>query len=193
MSAMPASPELVVPTALDGFELLDVCHRQTLHALGKLSALVSRLAKAGPDAEARVMAAEIIDHFTNVAREHHQDEERHVFPKLIAGGDADIVQAVQRLQQDHHWIEEDWLELAPQLDAVACGQLWYDLDTLREGAEIFVALMHDHMALEESWIYPQARARVATGERLEMGREMAARHRVQRGSKDKAKPPRRPA
>ena len=32
------------------------------------------------------------------------------------------------------------------------------LDVLREGAEIFVALSRDHVALEEAFIYPQARA-----------------------------------
>jgi hemerythrin-like domain-containing protein len=66
---------------------------------------------------------------------------------------------------------------------VATGQSWYDLDALREGAEVFTALSHDHVALEESYIYPQARARLRPDERREMGREMAARRRAQRGRK----------
>ena len=129
------------------------------------------------------MASEIVRFFSTTARQHHEDEERHVFPTLIASGDADVVDAVQRLQQDHRWLQEDWMELSPMLDAVAAGQSWYDLDALREGAEVFTALSHDHIALEESYIYPQARARLRPGERREMGREMAARRRAQRSTK----------
>jgi len=75
------------------------------------------------------------------------------------------------------------MELAPHLDAVASGQSWYDLDLLREGAAVFTALSHDHIALEESVIYPQARARLGSGDRREMGCEMAARRRAQRAAK----------
>ena len=167
------------PTSLDGFDVLDVCHRQTLFTLGKLAALVARLNRNGPDAEARTMAAEIVRFFSTTARPHHEDEERHVFPKLLACGDPQIVQAVLRLRQDHGWLEVDWMELEPLLDAVAAGRAC-DLDTLREGAKVFTALSHDHIALEESCIYPQARARVVAGDRREMGREMAARRHAQR-------------
>jgi iron-sulfur cluster repair protein YtfE (RIC family) len=138
-----------VPAPDDGFDVLDACHRQTLFTLGKLAALISRLKGHGPDAEGRAMASEIVRFFSTTARQHHEDEERHVFPTLMAGGDPDVVQAVQRLQQDHRWLHEDWMELSPLLDAVATGQSWYDLDALREGAEVFTALSHDHVALEE--------------------------------------------
>ena len=42
-------------------------------------------------------------------------EEQLVFPSLLADGDSEIVAHVQRLQQDHGWLEEDWLEIGPQL------------------------------------------------------------------------------
>ena len=166
----------------DGFDALDVCHRQTVLTLGKLAALLARLRRQGCDATARELAFEIVTHFSTTARHHHEDEERHVFPRLLASDDPDIVQAVQRLQQDHGWLEEDWRELSPQLDAVASGQTWFDLDTLQEAATVFIALSKDHIALEESCIYPQARARLRDAERREMGREMAARRRNARAA-----------
>ncbi|MEO5697908.1 MAG: hemerythrin domain-containing protein [Burkholderiaceae bacterium] len=166
--------------ALDGFDVLDVCHRQTVFTLGKLRALVARLSSAGPDEEAREMAAEIVLFFSTTARRHHEEEERHVFPKMAGSDDPKIVQAVLTLQQDHHWLEEDWRELSVPLDAVACGQSWYDLDVLRKSVEVFVALSHEHIALEESLIYPQARARLDAAQRHEMGREISARRRAQR-------------
>jgi hemerythrin-like domain-containing protein len=168
------------PAVVDGFDVLDACHRQTLFTLGKLTALVARLKNLGPDAEARSMAAAVIDFFSTIARQHHEDEERHVFPKLLESANPDIVQAVLGLQQDHRWLSVDWAELSPALDAVASGQSCPDLDILHEGVEIYSALYHAHIALEESCIYPEARARLRSGERQEMAREMAARRRAQR-------------
>ena len=172
----PVPPQPATPS--DGFDILDACHRQTIFTLGKLAALVSALKSRGPDAEARALAAEIVRFFSTTSRDHHEDEERHVFPKLLATGNPELVQAVQRLQQDHGWLEEDWLELSPHLDAVATGQSWYDTDLLREGVDVFIALSHEHIALEESLVYPSARTQLRVSERGEMGREMSARRRA---------------
>jgi hemerythrin-like domain-containing protein len=195
--AMTSTDDLLnaakAPAVRDAFDVLDACHIQTLFTLGKLAALVSHLANSGPDKEARTLAGEIVSFFSATARQHHEDEERHVFPKLMSSRKADIVQAVLRLQQDHAWLEEDWMELAPQVDAVACGQDWYDLDTLREGVEIFAALSRDHIALEESIIYPEARTRLLASERQEMGREMAARKRAQRQATSSSSGAKRPS
>jgi hemerythrin-like domain-containing protein len=188
-STHDSSKAAAVPTTRDGFEVLDACHREILSTLNQLDSLVLHLGSGGADGQARAMAGEIVRFFANTARQHHEDEERHVFPALLASGDPAIVQAVQRLQQDHHWIDADWRELGPQLDAVANGQSWCELDVLREGVEIFTALLHDHIALEESVIYPQARARLGTGKLREMGREMAARRRAERkAGSDSASP-----
>ena len=171
-------------TARDVFEVLDECHRQTLAALDTLEALVGRLEGGdGADAQTRASAAGVVRHFSSTVRQHHDDEERHVFPKLVLSAQPHIVQAVLRLQQDHDWLEEDWMELAPQLDAVANGQTWFDIDMLKEGVAVFSALSADHIALEESLIYPEARARLGSVERREMGREMAARRRAARAGR----------
>lgn len=167
----------VSPTA-SNFDVLDLCHRETIFALGKLAAVMTALQTRGADDEVRALAAEVVRHFSTMAREHHQDEERHIFPKMLESGKPELVRAVQRLRQDHGWLEEDWLELSAQLDAVASGQGWYDLDVLREGVSIFIALSHEHIALEESLIYPHARAHLHVSELGEMGREMSARRRV---------------
>jgi hemerythrin-like domain-containing protein len=161
----------------DGMEVLDACHRETIVALDKLAALVVRLDQEGTDDTARALARDVVQHFSVTARRHHEDEERHLFPALVQGGDPLMIEAVLRLQQDHDWLEEDWMTLSPHIDAVACGMSGYDPDVLREAAEIFGALSHDHIALEEGVIYPQARERLGQRERAEMGREMAARRR----------------
>lgn len=171
------------PVILDGFEVLDACHRETIVKLGQLAALVAGLGDGEPDAAARTLAREIVRFFTTTARQHHLDEEQHVFPELLTRGSDEVVQAVRRLRQDHGWLEEDWLELEPQLDALASGQSWVDRAVLREGVEIFVALSRDHVTLEESFIYPQARAMLREQDRRDMGRQMAARRRAERGQR----------
>ena len=69
------------------------------------------------------------------------------------------MQQVQRLQQDHGWLEEDWRELSPQIEASAQGYNWYDLAMLRLALPVFTALYKEHIALEEALVYPEARRR----------------------------------
>ena len=75
-------------------------------------------------------------------------------------------------------MDVDWRELSPALAAVAAGQGGYDVAALREGVEIFTALTHDHISLEESCIYPQARERFGSAELQQAVREMAERRRA---------------
>ena len=82
-----------------------------------------------------------------------------MFPSLLDSGNAALVQHVRRLQQDHGWLEEDWLELQPQLRAVVEGYNWYDPDFLRAAVPVFAELYRDHIALEENVVYPESRRR----------------------------------
>ena len=68
-----------------------------MFAIGKLSALVTHLDTFGTDAESRTLAREVLDFFSTTVRQHHEDEERHVFPRLVTEGDPETVQAVLRL------------------------------------------------------------------------------------------------
>jgi hemerythrin-like domain-containing protein len=175
----PAAPVEAAPA----FRVLDACHHQTLEALTTLRELVVRLDGAGIDSTARAMAARVAHHFGSINRLHHEDEERHVFPRLGDSADPEIRQAVLRLQTDHDWLEEDWMELSPSIEAIAAGHPWYDLEVLREAVAIFCALSEDHIALEEAVIYPEARAQLRAKEGREMGREMSARRRAARAAR----------
>lgn len=151
--ARPAAPPL--PT----FEALDRTHAQVLEVLDQFDQLLQHVDDNGPDAVAQASARTIYDFFAGHARQHHADEEQHVFPGLLNSPDTELVQHVRRLQQDHGWLEEDWLELAPQIEAIAAGYSWYDLAMLRHALPVFTAMYHDHIGLEESLIYPEAKRR----------------------------------
>ncbi len=152
--ARPARPPAPAMPELDA---LDQTHRQVIAALGELHQLVEQLDRNGVDAGAQQLSKDICAFFRGSARQHHADEERLIFPGLLNSGDHTLVHHVLRLQQDHGWLEEDWQELEPQLQAVADGYSWYDLDMLRAALPVFEALYREHIALEESLIYPEAR------------------------------------
>jgi len=166
-------------TGSDGFVALDTTHQQFLDAIDELETLIQTLETDGISAplQARAMA---IAKTLSKAAEHHEDEERHVFPLLLARGDAALSDVVQRLTQDHGWLEENWLEIGPHLQAIATGYGSWDMDTLHAGVPVLAALLRDHVALEESIAYPEARSQVTAEGRQAIGREMAARHRAAR-------------
>jgi len=147
-------------------EVLDRTHREIMAMLGHLQLLIEKLDTRGGDDDVRRLAHDVCAFFDETARPHHAAEEELVFPDLLARGDPELVQNVRRLQQDHGWLEEDWLELAPQLRAVANGQAWYDIDMLRACVPTFTELYRDHIALEENVVYPASRSlHLASGPR----------------------------
>ena len=150
----PRRPPLADPGTM---EVLDRTHREIMEMLTRLHMLIEKLEVRGIDEGVSKLAQDICRFFDETARPHHAAEEELVFPELLASGDAELVQHVNRLQQDHGWLEEDWLELAPQLRAVANGQSWYDIDVLRTAVPIFTELYRDHIALEETVVYPASR------------------------------------
>ncbi len=153
--ARPAGPPL------PSFEALDETHRMVVRVLAELERLVDLLKHPGHETEAALLARHACTFFNTTARRHHEAEETFVFPSLLQGGDASLLAHVTRLQEDHNWIEEDWLELEPHLLAVAEGYQAQHHQFLRDALPEFTSLYHEHIALEEDTVYPEARRRKA--------------------------------
>lgn len=149
----PPAPEL------PEFDQLDRTHREAMQTLEAFEELLAHLDDHGPDEVARASARRIMAFFSGPGRDHHAQEEKHVFPSLLLSSDVELVQHVRRLQQDHGWIEEDWRELSPQIEAIANGDTWYDLAVLRLALPVFTSLHREHIALEEALVYPEAKRR----------------------------------
>lgn len=145
----------------DRFKALDRCHQQIHEHLEQLSELLQRLETSSDSVHCRQKAKTIEAFFSETARDHHAEEEHNVFPNLLLSDDAQLVQAVLTLKQDHGWIEQNWLELAPMLRAIAQGEDWVDIAELKHSVEVFLSLCHDHIVLEETLIYPEAKSRLA--------------------------------
>lgn len=159
--ARKARPLRPAAPPLPSFEALDDTHRTIVRVLAELERLVDLLKHPGQETEAALLARHACTFFNTTARQHHEAEETFVFPSLLQGGDAALLAHVSRLQEDHNWIEEDWLELEPHLQAVAQGYRAQHHQFLRDALPEFTALYHEHIALEEDSVYPEARRRQA--------------------------------
>jgi hemerythrin-like domain-containing protein len=154
------------------FELLAGCHDRVRRSLALLQRLVAHLRTHGADRDARSAAADVLRYFDVAGPQHHLDEERHVLPLLEASGDAALVDAAQRLHDEHRELDAQWQALRALLEALD------DVDALARQADAFVALYRRHLPLEDELVFPAAqRLMVARGEAAveAMGREMAAR------------------
>jgi len=143
------------------FDALDACHQQIQAHLDELSKLAEYVSANGIDDKVQQKALDIEAFFSGTSRDHHAQEETSVFPALLASDDASLVAAVRSLQQDHGWIEENWIELAPRLRAIASGNGWIDETEFLNYVEVFLELCNSHIALEETLIYPESKARWA--------------------------------
>ncbi|MBL8390184.1 MAG: hemerythrin domain-containing protein [Hydrogenophaga sp.] len=168
------------PVSIAVFDFLDNTHRDIQLQVRQLHALVDAIEADGLNQANRALARSVVDYFNHEARQHHLDEEKHIFPSLLASQDAEVVQATEHLIQDHGWLEENWIQIAPSLEAATSGNLWFDPAELRHALEVFEALYLDHILLEESIAYPEAKKRLQGLDTLGMGREMARRRVMER-------------
>ena len=129
------------------------CHSgilKKLDMLGELPALLDAASRA------REIAARALEFFREAIFEHHQDEERELFPAVLAsaekGAEYDQVKALaKRLTDEHRELEASWKRLEPELKRVAKGQ-----DSRLEIAEVerLVARYKAHAELEENEFLP---------------------------------------
>ncbi|MFT3721433.1 hemerythrin domain-containing protein [Pseudorhodoferax sp.] len=155
------------------FEMLVACHARMEHMLDVLDRLGEHLATHGCDAQARSAAADILRYFDVAAPLHHQDEERHVLPRLRELGLAGVA---ARLRADHQVMEHDWARMRPDLQAVADGRLQaQQLPAARQRWTLYSTLYRRHLAAEEVHAFPPASAGLSAEQQRAMGEDMARR------------------
>ena len=157
------------------FEMLEACHERVHRMLDLLARLRTHLAAHGADEQARQAARDVMRYFDMAAPEHHRDEELHVFPALVAAGDAALRAIVARLRDDHLQMESRWKAARDVLSAVADGtrtQLSPDDDAQLDG---FAGIYAGHIRTEEEVAYPAALPLLAGEPLTAMARDMMAR------------------
>ena len=159
------------------FDMLDACHDRVRSSLGLLARLVDHLRVRGDALQARDAACDVMRCFDIAAPQHHQDEERHVLPRLEASGDPDLSALAQRLRAEHRLIEGQWCVLWPLLEQVA-SQREVGLAELDSATRRFTPMIDRPMRAEEQVAFPSARlSAVCEGPDAvrAMGEEMAGR------------------
>lgn len=149
------------------FEMLHACHERVERMLHLLERLAAHLAQVGPDTQAQQAAADVLRYFEIAAPHHHEDEERHVLPRLRAQGLAELA---DRIAADHQRMHGAWQPLRDQLFAVQRAQ---SPDCTAWPA--FCALYRAHIQLEEGQAFPAAAAVCDADALRAMGAEMAGR------------------
>ena len=160
------------------FEMLEACHERVHRMLDLLERLRGYLPDHGADRTARDAARDVLRYFDQAAPNHHRDEELHVFPPLLAGGDADTVALVRRLQQDHLQMESAWQAARAVLARIETGELAALAPAEEAALDAFAALYDGHIEAEEVIVYPAAAAVLDEPARAAMGEEMMRRRGV---------------
>ena len=157
------------------FEMLQACHERVQRTLALLQKLVDYLHDHACDDSARQAARDVLRYFDMAAPLHHEDEELHVFPLLLARGDAPVVAQVQQLQRDHDAMGQRWLDARVRLVALAEGAVHaFSVDDEAAFAR-FAAGYAEHIRCEEEVVYPAASALLDAAALQRMGSEMRQR------------------
>ncbi len=160
------------------FDMLGACHERVQRSLDLLKRLQAHLLTTGCDDDARQAAADVLRYFDIAAPLHHEDEELHVFPPLLANAGAEIKALVRELQQDHHLMESHWANARCVLKQVgeSTGENGQALDPEQTAAlHGFTALYNDHIEREEQVVYPAALVYVTPQAMQTMGADMKRR------------------
>lgn len=92
-----------------------------LDAIGQLDALLESATRA------RAIAQRAVEFFDEMILNHHEDEERELFPTVqkyaSAGSErADVERICKRLIEDHRKLERQWNAIKPALARIASGK-----------------------------------------------------------------------
>jgi hemerythrin-like domain-containing protein len=163
------------PTFEQPFEMMEACHERLHRMLALLERLRTHLPEHGADDQARQAARDVMKYFDQAAPQHHRDEELHVFPPLLAQGDAPTLATVRQLQDDHAQMEVRWVDAREILAGVDRADIVLLTEEQEEALDAFASLYAAHIDAEERVAYPAVRALLDEKTVRAMGAEMAQR------------------
>jgi hemerythrin-like domain-containing protein len=166
------------------FEMLGACHERVERMLGLLVKLQQHVLLRGWDDSVASAARDVMRYFDLAAPLHHEDEERHVFPPLLAGNDAALRLIVQSLQQDHRDMEAAWAAARKVLASVvqAPPPGWAHFSPQEEATLAgYARLYHRHLREEDGLVYPAAQAGLSPDALRAMSADMMRRRGLEPG------------
>ncbi|WFR79335.1 pyridoxamine 5'-phosphate oxidase [Janthinobacterium rivuli] len=159
--------------------VLKHCHDKIRKQLTTLQNLLGHLAQHGNTADAQQAAKAVLQYFNKAAHLHHDDEEQDLMPMLQATATGDdaalLVTLVPEILADHQRMDQAWLTLRPELDAIAAGTGTQLAD---EGVAAYVAAYQAHMTKEEGHLAPMAKRLFSAQQMERLGTAMQRRRGI---------------
>ncbi|MDX8120388.1 pyridoxamine 5'-phosphate oxidase [Janthinobacterium sp. GMG2] len=159
--------------------VLKHCHDKIRKQLTTLQKLLGHLAQHGNTADAQQAAKAVLQYFNKAAHLHHDDEEQDLMPMLQAtatGDDAALLTTlVPEILADHQRMDQAWLTLRPELDAIAAGT---GTQLSADGVAAYVAAYHAHMSKEEGQLAPMAKRLFSAQQMEQLGTAMQRRRGI---------------
>ena len=164
----------------DPLEMLLGCHRRIEKQLDTLKRLRAHVAERGVDAEASSAAQAVLKYFRMAATNHHEDEERDLFPMLEAritdpGEKHRFVAFRETLLRDHRALDAAWQRLRRPLEGIAEGLV---RQLPADDVHAFVSGYASHILLEETTLKEFFDRWLGDADRESLGRSMAARRHL---------------
>jgi hemerythrin-like domain-containing protein len=151
------------------------CHQRIRHFTGVAKALAN--AAGAPSGEVASAASGVLRYFTEALPKHSADEDESVAPRLRSRADDEVREALARMEAQHEALHRT-LDRACDLWAAVAGdpdKLEALAGDLAEVAADLASQWDVHLALEESTIFPAARALLTPDEHDAIQGEMRAR------------------
>ena len=165
--------------AAPGFDrplaVLEACHGRIAKQCDTLEKLLAHLPAHGADAQAQQAARAVLAYFDTAAVQHHDDEERNLFPLLERVGASGACDLVELLTHEHDELALLWRRLRAQLQLIEAGTA-AALDSAL--ATRFIAMNRAHLEFENTHVLPLARQVLDTADIQRLGRAMAERRGV---------------
>ena len=159
--------------------VLKHCHDKIRKQLTTLQNLLGHLAQHGNTADAQQAAKAVLQYFNKAAHLHHDDEEQDLMPMLQAtatGDDAALLATlVPEILADHQRMDQAWLTLRPELDAIAAGT---GTQLSADGVRDYVAAYQAHMSKEEGQLAPMAKRLFSAQQMEQLGTAMQRRRGI---------------
>jgi len=165
--------------AAPGFDrplaVLAACHGRIAKQCDTLEKLLAHLPAHGADAQAQQAARAVLAYFDTAAVQHHDDEERNLFPLLERVGASGACDLVELLTHEHDALALLWRRLRVLLQQIETGAT-ATLDAAL--ARRFISLNRSHLEFENTRVLPLAHQVLGAAEIERLGRAMAARRGV---------------
>ena len=157
----------------DPLAMLQACHDRVRRSLNLLDRVCERVVEGRIDDAVHKAAGDVLRYFDQAAPQHHEDEEQHIFPRVLAATrDPTVRAAVVKLQEDHLAMEAHWARLRTPLAVGHARNFGAEQIGM---ARDFVALYDGHGETEESLVFPFAATLIDDETRRAIGEEMAGR------------------